>query len=319
MDLTVVIPVYNEEESINLLYGRVREALQALGLDYEVIAVDDGSSDGSFALLRDVVVADPRWTVIRFRRNFGQSAAFAAGFDRAAGEVVVTMDADLQNDPADIPLLLEEIDKGADIVCGWRKDRQDPLLLRRVPSVVANWLIGRFTGVQLHDRGCSLKAYRREVVKEVRLYGELHRFIPSLASWMGVEVAEVVVRHEPRRRGKSKYGIGRTMTVILDMLTVSFLLNYATRPIQIFGGLGLVCLASGGVLGAYLTYVKLALGQNIGHRPLLSLVLLLLLGGVQFISMGLMGELLVRTYFEAQGKAVYVVREVVEGKTARGT
>jgi glycosyltransferase involved in cell wall biosynthesis len=278
--------------------------------------VDDGSRDDSFAILKELHDGDPHLKVIRFRRNFGQTAAFAAGFDYAQGDVVITMDADLQNDPADVPLLLAEVEKGYDVVSGWRQERKEAFLSRRLPSMVANWLISQVTGVHLHDYGCSLKAYRQEVVKGVQLYGELHRFIPALASWMGVSVAEIPVRHHARRFGRSKYGISRTIKVILDLITVRFLLSYSTRPIQIFGGLGFLSALVGTVLGAYLTFVKLVQRQDIGGRPLLLLAVLLVLVGVQFIGMGLLGELVVRTYYEAQGKPVYVVRDVlsVEGE-----
>lgn len=311
MDLSIIIPVFNEEANIRPLYTQLKEVLEGLGLSYEVIAVDDGSSDGSLAILKELHAQDKHLKVIRFRRNFGQTAAFAAGFDHSEGKVVLTIDADLQNDPADVPALLEKVEEGYDVVSGWRMDRQDPFLSRRLPSMIANWLISQVTGVHLHDYGCSLKAYRREVVKGVQLYGELHRFIPALSSWMGVSVTEVPVRHHPRRFGQSKYGISRTSRVILDLITVRFLLSYSTRPIQIFGGLGLVSLTVGVLLGLYLTFVKLILGQDIGSRPLLLLAVLLMLVGVQFVGMGLLGELVVRTYYESQGKPIYAVREVL--------
>ncbi len=312
MNLSIVIPLYNEEENVELLYEQLKETLEAIGQEYEIIIVDDGSTDGSFDILKRLHEGNGRLKVIRFRRNFGQTAAFAAGFDRSRGEVVITMDADLQNDPADIPLLLEKIEEGYDVVSGWRLHRQDPFVTRRLPSMMANWLISQVTGVQLHDYGCSLKAYRREVVKNVQLYGELHRFIPAIANWMGVSVAEVPVRHYARRFGKSKYGLSRTARVLLDLLTVRFLLSYSTRPIHIFGGLGLISFAAGTVLGGYLSFVKFALGQDIGDRPLLLLAILLMVMGVQFISMGLLGELVVRTYYESQNKPIYAVREVLD-------
>jgi glycosyltransferase involved in cell wall biosynthesis len=317
MDLSIIIPIYNEQESIPLLHERLREALRDCDLSYEVIAVDDGSRDGSFELLKQVHARDEHWTVLRFRRNFGQTAAFAAGFDHSAGDVVVTIDADLQNDPADIPMLLHKVREGYDVVSGWRVDRKDPFLNRRLPSMIANWLISTVTGVHLHDYGCSLKAYRREVVKGIQLYGELHRFIPALASWLGVTVAEVPVRHDERRFGKSKYGISRTFRVILDLITVRFLLSYSTRPIHVFGGLGMLSAGVGVLLGVYLTFVKLILGQDIGSRPLLQLAVLLILAGVQLISMGLLGELVVRTYYEAQGKPIYALRELLTHQCER--
>ena len=311
MDLSVIIPIYNEQDNLRALFAQLTAVLQPLGKSYEIIAIDDGSRDGSFDILRELHAQDGHIKAIRFRRNFGQTAAFSAGFDMAQGEVVVTMDADLQNEPADIPMLLDKVAEGFDVVSGWRMQRKDPFLSRRLPSAIANWLISTVTGVHLHDYGCSLKAYRSEVVKSVQLYGELHRFIPALSSWMGVSVAEIPVRHHERRFGKSKYGISRTMRVILDLLTVRFLLSYSTRPIQIFGGMGVVSFALGALLGVYLTYVKLVLGEDIGSRPLLLLAVLLMLVGVQLVSMGLLGELVVRTYYEAQGKRIYTVREVL--------
>mgnify|MGYP001041560319 CR=1 FL=1 len=309
--VSVVVPVYNEEESIPQLYERLSAELGALGCGYEIIAVDDGSRDRSYALLRELAERDERLRVVRFRRNFGQTAAFSAGFDRARGEVVVTIDADLQNDPADIGKLLAKMDEGYDVVSGWRERRQDPFLNRRLPSMIANRLISWATGVHLHDYGCSLKAYRSEVVRGIRLYGELHRFIPAIASWQGVAVAELPVNHRARQFGTSKYGIGRTVRVVLDLLTVRFLLSYGTRPMQIFGLLGLIATLLGVVVGGYLSWIKLAYGAPIADRPLLLLAVLLIVLGVQFISLGLIGELIVRTYYETQQKPIYVVREEI--------
>ena len=312
MDLSIVVPLYNEEKNVEPLCAQLKTALEGVGREYEIIIVDDGSTDGSFDILKRLHRGNEHLKVIRFRRNFGQTAAFAAGFDRSQGEVVITMDADLQNDPADIPLLLEKIEEGYDVVSGWRLHRKDPFLTRRLPSMIANWLISQVTGVHLHDYGCSLKAYRREVVKNVQLYGELHRFIPAIANWMGVSVAEVPVRHYPRRFGRSKYGLSRTARVLLDLLTVRFLLSYSTRPIHIFGGLGLISFAAGIGLGGYLSFVKFGLGQDIGDRPLLLLAILLMVMGVQLISMGLLGELVVRTYYETLDKPIYAVREILD-------
>jgi len=311
MELSIIIPIFNEEQNLRPLHAQLKEVVEGLGISYEIIAVDDGSSDRSFAILKELHEHDKHLKVLRFRRHFGQTAAFAAGFDHSQGKVVITMDADLQNDPVDIPLLLDKVKEGYDIVSGWRVDRQDPFLSRRLPSMLANWLISQVTGVHLHDYGCSLKAYRREVVKGVHLYGELHRFIPALGSWMGVSVAEVPVRHHPRRFGTSKYGVSRTIPVILDLLTVRFLLSYSTRPIRIFGGLGLLASAIGFTLGVYLTFVKMVMGKDIGNRPLLLLAVLLILVGVQLVGMGLLGELVVRAYYEAQGKPIYALREVL--------
>jgi len=313
IDLSIVIPLFNEEESVGPLYAQIKEALEPLARSYEIIVVDDGSTDRSFERLKGLHAQDKRLKVIRFRRNFGQTAAFAAGFEHARGRVVVTMDADLQNDPADIPRLLEKLEEGYDVVSGWRVERwKSAWLTRRLPSVVANYLISKTTGVYLHDYGCSLKAYRSEVVKNINLYGELHRYIPAMASWMGVSVAEIPVRYRSRQFGRSKYGLSRTTKVILDLLTVRFLLSYSTRPIHIFGALGLAMSGLGGILGLYLSVVKLVLGEDIGSRPLLLLAVLLMVLGVQMITMGLLGELVVRTYHESQGKRIYVVREILE-------
>jgi glycosyltransferase involved in cell wall biosynthesis len=312
VDLSVVIPLYNEQESIPALYDELSSVLDELGYRYEVIIIDDGSKDASFARLRDIHERDPRWKVIRFRRNYGQTAELSAGFDQAVGDVVITLDADLQNDPRDIPKLLAKLDEGYDIVSGWRKDRKEPFFSRRLPSMLANQLISTTTGVSLHDYGCTLKAYRSVVVKNINLYGELHRFIPAVASAIGVTVAEVPVNDRARRFGKSKYGISRTFRVILDLITVRFILSYSTRPLQIFGGIGFLTGAAGVLIGLYLTFVKLVLGQNIGDRPLLILAVLLIILGVQMVSIGLVAEIVVRTYHEAQHKPIYMVREILD-------
>ncbi len=313
LKLSLVIPVFNEEGNLEILHSRIHEALRDLAGSYEIIFVDDGSTDGSFKALRELHRLDDHVIVIRFRRNFGQTAAFAAGFKRARGEVVVTMDADLQNDPADIPRLLEKIEEGFDVVSGWRVNRKDRWISRRLPSMLANLLISQVTGVHLHDYGCSLKAYRREVVKNVSLYGELHRFIPALASWMGTEIAEIPVNHFPRRFGRSKYGISRITRVFLDLLTVRFLLSYATRPLQIFGLLGLFSFFIGGAMIAYLGIVRLIFQEPIANRPLLTITILLIMVGVQLITMGLLGEMTARTYHETQDKPIYAIREVLDG------
>ncbi len=310
MDLSVVIPVYNEEENLRSLLAQLTAVLEASNLVYEIIVVDDGSTDGSFALLRELHGEFRRLTVVRFRRNFGQSAAFAAGFEHSQGSVVVTMDADLQNDPADIPLLLSELDKGYDIVSGWRRDRQDRWLTRRLPSMVANWLISRVTGVHLHDYGCSLKAYRSEVVKNLHLYGQLHRFIPALATWMGVTISEVPVRHSARRFGRSKYGLGRTGRVILDLIVVRFRLSNSASPIHAFGGLGLLCLVLGSVSGLALLLLAVLIRQAVG-QAVLPLVVLPWFMGVQLICLGLLGELVVWSSHEDQARPGYVERQVL--------
>lgn len=309
-DLTVVVPMLNEQENLPDLYAQLTAALVQSGLRYELIFVDDGSTDGSWRVIQSLVAADPAIRAIRFRRNFGQSAAFAAGFSRASGAVVVTIDADLQNDPADIPLLLHTLyEQECDIVSGWRVNRQDKFLSRRLPSQLANGLISKVTGVKLHDYGCSLKAYRAEVVKNLRLYGDLHRFLPALASWMGVTVVEVPVNHRARTRGKSKYGLWRTLWVLIDLISVKFFLSYGTRPSRVFGIIGMLSMLLGVLIGFYLTAVKLLYNIDIGTRPLLLLGILLLVLGVQFISTGLLAEMMVRTYYEAQDKPIYALRE----------
>lgn len=310
MTLSVVIPVYNEEENVRLLYERLKEALDPLKKEYEILFVDDGSTDKTLAVLEDIQKNDNRLIVLSLRRNFGQTAAFAAGFDFARGDVVVTMDGDLQNDPADIPKLLELI-KDNDLVSGWRKRRKDPFFTRRLPSMMANWLISNVTGVKLHDYGCSLKAYRRDVIKNLKLYGEMHRFIPAVASWYGVRVAEVETVHHPRIRGKSKYGISRTVKVVLDLITVKFLQSFSTKPIQFFGPVGIMSGFVGFLILLYLSIDKLFFGKSIGARPLLLLGALLVIVGIQLIGMGLIGEMLVRVYHESQRKPIYVIKKIL--------
>jgi glycosyltransferase involved in cell wall biosynthesis len=311
VDLSVVIPVYNEAGNVENLHLEITRALATLDLAYEVIYVDDGSADDTFPLLEKIAAADPRAVVVALRRNFGQTAALSAGFDHCRGKVVVTMDGDLQNDPADIPKLLSKLGEGYDIAAGWRYDRRDPFLSRKLPSRLANGLISLTTKVKLHDYGCTLKAFRKEVVENIRLYGEMHRFIPAIASWMGVKIIEVPVNHRPRQAGRSKYGIGRTPRVILDLLTVKFLLSYATRPIQIFGKWGLMSGVLGFLLAAYYTVQRLFFDVPLANKPGLILAVLLILLGVQLISLGLLGELQVRTYYEAQQKTTYLVRKVI--------
>jgi glycosyltransferase involved in cell wall biosynthesis len=272
--------------------------------------VDDGSTDGTLSILEEIQTNDQRVIVLSLRRNFGQTAAFAAGFDFARGDVVVTMDGDLQNDPADIPKLLELI-KDNDLVSGWRKKRKDPFFTRRLPSIMANWLISKVTGVKLHDYGCSLKAYRRDVIKNLKLYGEMHRFIPAVASWYGVRVAEVETVHHPRLHGKSKYGISRTVKVVLDLITVKFLQSFSTKPIQFFGPVGVLSGFLGFLILLYLTADKLFFGHDIGGRPLLLLGALLIIVGIQLIGMGLLGEMLVRVYHESQRKPIYVIKKIL--------
>jgi len=315
-ELSIVLPIFNEAESIPNLLNELAPSLEAIGKTFEIICIDDGSRDNSFEQLKKLHAQDNRLRVVRFRRNFGQTAAFAAGFDRAEGDIVITMDADLQNDPADIPSLLAKIDEGYDVVSGWRQERWregfTAIITRKIPSAAANWLISRLTGVYLHDYGCALKAYRRDVVKSINLYGDLHRFLPAIASYYGVEVAEVPVSYRSRQFGKSNYGMGRIVRVILDLMTVSFLLNYSTRPIHIFGLLGLFSGTIGTIIGVYLTLTKLLYGAALADRPLLWLAVLLVIIGTQLVMMGLLGEMNVRTYHETQNKPIYTVREELE-------
>jgi glycosyltransferase involved in cell wall biosynthesis len=315
-ELSIVIPIRNEAPCLAELHRELTETLGSWGRSYEIIIVDDGSIDDSFKILAGLQAVDPRLRVIRFRRNFGQTAAFAAGFDYARGRVIVTADGDLQNDPRDIPDLVETLDRGADIACGWRKARKDHLVSRRLPSILANWLISATTGVWLHDYGCSLKAFRAEVVKPLKLYGEMHRFLPAIASEQGVSIVERVVNHRPRRHGESKYGISRTVRVILDLLTVKFLLSYSTRPLQIFGFIGFVMAMLGAATMGWLAYVKLVVGESIANRPLLLFGILLFLFGVQLVTLGLLAELQARTYHESQNKPTYVIREVLQTAAA---
>lgn len=312
LDVSIIIPVYNEEKNIEPLYSLLVPILQKIGGTSEIVFVDDGSKDGTYDVLRALNASDHPCRAIRFRRNFGQTAALAAGFAHARGEVIVTLDGDMQNDPNDIPLLLAKIEEGYDVVSGWRMQRKDRFLTRRLPSRCANWLISRITGVALHDYGCTLKAYRREVAQNIGLYGEMHRFIPAMASWMGVSVAEVAVNHYPRRHGVSKYGLSRTMRVLLDLITVKFLLSYATKPLQIFGTLGFASSFAGFALAVYLSVDKLVLGHGLSDRPLLLLAILLILVGIQLITMGLLGEMMVRIYHEGQKKPIYVIKETLE-------
>lgn len=308
--VSVVIPVFNEAENVEPLHEELTRSLAGLGRPYEIVFVDDGSRDDTGARLQGIARRDARVQVIRLRRNFGQTAAFSAGFDHARGDVIVTSDGDRQNDPADIPSLLAKLDEGYDMVCGWRLRRKDPLS-KRIPSWFANRLISWSTGVRLHDYGCSLKAIRAEVVKGLRLYGEMHRFIPAVASWMGVTLAEVSVNHRPRVAGRSKYGLGRTLRVVLDLFTVKFLVAYGTRPAHLFGLWGLGFGGAGLAILGYLSYLRLFEDTAIGGRPLLLLGAVLFLFGVILVNFGLMAELLVRIYHESQGKPIYVVRAAV--------
>ena len=311
-ELSVVIPIRNESPNIEALYGEITEALERWGRSYEVLVIDDGSTDDSFDRLAQCQQRDPRWRIIRFRRNFGQTAAFAAGFRHARGRVIATSDGDLQNDPHDLPDMIRRIEDGDDIVCGWRKDRKDTWITRRLPSEMANKLISWSTGVHLHDYGCSLKVFRAEVIKPIKLYGEMHRFLPAIASEMGVRISEVVVNHRARKHGSSKYGLSRTFRVILDLLTVKFLLSYSTRPLQMFGLIGVPMGFVGFAIAAYLSYERLFGHESIANRPLLLLAVLLIFTGIQLLTMGLLAEIMSRTYHESQDKPTYAIREVRE-------
>ncbi len=318
-DLSVVVPVFNEGPNIEPLYRELTDTLAAWGRPYEIIVIDDGSTDTTFAELERLHRSDAHLRVIQFRRNFGQTAAFAAGFAAARGQLIVTSDGDLQNDPQDIPRLVARIDEGFDVVCGWRKDRKDPFINRRLPSMLANRLISWATGVHLNDYGCSLKVFRAEVVKPLRLYGELHRFLPALASEQGVAIAEQPVNHRARVHGRSKYGIGRTMRVILDLMTVKFLLSYSTRPLQIFGLIGIPMGVVGASILGYLGIMRILGLTSLNERmPLVTLGMLLVFIGLQFITLGLIAELQSRTYHESQDKPVYVVRRVLEAPEDAG-
>ena len=311
IDISIVIPIYNERESIEKLYDNLNKALSEMDLKYEVLLIDDGSIDGTFDELLKVHNKNKLFKIIRFRKNFGQTSAISAGFNYAEGEIVVTLDADLQNDPKDIPVLLDKLNEGYDIVSGWRKNRKDKAVTRRFPSIVANRLISRLTGVRLHDYGCTLKAYRKEVIKNISLYGEMHRYIPAIASWMGVKVTEVPVTHHSRKYGRSKYGISRTTKVIFDIITVKFLLSYSQSPIQIFGLLGLFPGMIGFIMTIYLVIMRIFFHQSLSDRPLFILSIFMIFIGIQLITIGLLAEVLVRVYHKVQNKETYVIKEII--------
>ncbi len=320
MDISIVVPVFNEAESVEALCRHLHETMAGIGRTYEIILIDDGSTDGTFGLLAELQRDLPHFRVIRLRRNFGQTAALSAGFTHAKGDVIVTMDADLQNDTRDIPRLLKEMTADTDVVSGWRKNRQDPFLTRRLPSMLANSLISAITGVRLHDYGCTLKAYRREIIRDIRLYGETHRFIPALASWVGGRVKEVQVDHHPRRFGTSKYGLSRISRVVLDLMTVKFLMRFSTRPIHVFGKWGLAAGTAGLALIVFMVIAHLSfllLGTTFAadliKRPFWIIsAFMLVFFALQFISIGLLAELQIRTYHESQNKPIYVIRTILE-------
>ncbi|MBI2943156.1 MAG: glycosyltransferase family 2 protein [Candidatus Wallbacteria bacterium] len=316
-NLSLVVPIYNEAENLPRLYERLREGVAPMGDSYEMLFVDDGSKDDGPAILRSLAASDPHVRVLFFKTNFGQTAALSAGIDHARGRVIVTLDADLQNDPLDIPMLVRTLDEGHDVVSGWRRDRQDSAVSRTLPSNIANWLISRVTGLPLHDYGCTLKAYRREVFEEVRLYGEMHRFIPAYAFWAGARVTEVVVRHHPRVAGSSKYGLSRTVKVVLDLLTMTFLHSYSTKPLYVFGGFGGLFLGLAGLSAAFVAIRRLLLHGD-WMSPLILITAVLVIAGIQFILMGLLAEILVRTYHESQGKPTYALREILGAAEPNG-
>jgi len=317
IELSVVVPLLDEQDNLRPLYEQIRNAVEGR-YEYEIIFIDDGSTDESFNILKGFHESDPRVRVLRFRRNFGQTAALSAGFEHARGRVIVASDADLQNDPADIPMLMEKLEEGYDVVSGWRKKRHDNAVTRLLPSKIANGLISKITGVELHDYGCTLKAYRREVLAETKLYGEMHRFIPALASWSGAKIAECVVNHRPRTAGVAKYGLGRTWKVVLDLITVKFLGSFSTKPIYIFGGLGGLTALFGLLFGLLVISQKIHSGTDMSGNPLLLLSAVLMITTVQFILMGLLAELLVRTYHESQNRPTYVIKEILEVSDRQG-
>ncbi len=311
-DISIVIPVYNEEESLDYLYDNLMAVLENMDGSYEVILIDDGSRDKSYEKMKSIHAKNPNFKIIRFRRNFGQTAAMRAGFEYSHGAIIITLDSDLQNDPEDIPNMLAKMQEGYDIVSGWRKNRKDKLFSRRMPSVIANRLISRLFGVSLHDYGCTLKAYRKEVLENVELYGEMHRYIPAVASWMGISVAEIEVNHHPRKFGKAKYGISRTIRVILDLITIKFLLTYSKKPMQIFGLTGVIATVIGTGVTIWLIVERLFFEQPLATRPLFTLSISVIFVGIQLITMGLLGEIIMRTYHESTGKQTYIIKEILD-------
>ena len=308
-EISIFLPVYNEQPNLLPLHAKLDEALKTLDCSAEIVYVDDGSTDGSLKILREIAELDPRVRVVALRRNYGQTAAMAAGIDAASGKVLIPMDADLQNDPADITRLLEKLDEGYDVVSGWRKNRKDKMITRKIPSMIANRVISWIGGVPLHDYGCSLKAYRRESLQDVRLYGEMHRFIPIYASWAGARVTEIPVRHHARTMGKSKYGLSRTLKVVFDLMTIKFMASYQTKPIYVFGSFGMFAFAISLLAGLYAVFLKIFHKADFVQTPLPILTIVMFAVGVQFLLMGLLAEMLVRTYHESQAKPIYAVRE----------
>ncbi len=313
IELSIVVPILNEADNLEPLHEEICQAVSGR-YSIEIVFIDDGSSDNTSDVLSKILQKDPRVRIIRFRRNFGQTAALSAGFEHARGRIIIPLDADGQNDPADIPRLIEKLNEGYDIVSGWRRKRHDTFLTRKLPSLVANWLTARITGIKLHDFGCTLKAYRAGSLKEIRLYGEMHRFIPALASWSGEKVGELVVNHRPRTRGTAKYGLGRTFKVILDLITIRFLMSFSTKPIYVFGGLGVLSMLGAGLSGAAVLYQKFISASHLpmNRNPLLVLTAMLITASIQFVLMGLLAEILVRTYHESQNRPIYVIEKIFE-------
>ena len=310
--VSVIVPLYNEEESVHELYTELTEVLKPLGRQYELLFVDDGSKDQTVKNLVKHSLGDTSVRIIQFRRNFGQTAAMAAGLDHSRGDIVFTMDGDLQNDPSEIPRMIAKLEEGFDMVAGWRKDRQDKFISRRLPSMIANWIISKSTSVELHDYGCSLKAMTGELARSIKLYGEMHRFIPALAAEVGARICEIPVNHRSRKHGVSKYGISRTIRVVLDLITVKFLLGYSKRPIHLFGTAGVLTGGLGAILLSMMMYQRFFLGVPMGARPLLALAVMMVIIGLQFLCFGLLAEVLARTYHESQDKRIYTVRKMIE-------
>ncbi|MHC4882594.1 MAG: glycosyltransferase family 2 protein [Planctomycetota bacterium] len=316
-ELSVVIPLFNEALSLEALHTEIGHALA--DFDYEILYVDDGSTDNSFSVLTDIQKKSNNVRVIRFRRNFGQTAAMSAGFKYARGKIIIPMDADGQNDPADIPKLVAKLEEGYDIVSGWRKERKDNAVTRTLPSRMANWMIGKITGIRLHDYGCTLKAYRAESLKQIRLYGEMHRFIPALARWGGEKVVEMVVSHRPRTTGQTKYGLSRTFKVILDLITIKFLASFSTKPIHIFGGLGVLCFLGSLLSGITVLGMKFFVNYSMNRNPLLIISMMLMMAAIQFVLMGLLAEIMVRTYHESQDRPIYLIEKILEPESETET
>ncbi|ODS35026.1 glycosyl transferase [Candidatus Altiarchaeales archaeon WOR_SM1_SCG] len=311
-EVSIVIPVLNEEKNIPILYLELKKVMDALDKNYEIIFIDDGSTDKTFNILKELREKDKKVKIIKFRKNFGQTSAIQAGFDHAKGDVLIITDGDLQNDPADIPKLLEKLDEGFDVVSGWRADRKDPFFTKKIPSKISNWLASALTCVKIHDFGCTLKAYTRDSLEDVRIYGEMHRYIPALVAWSGFSVTEIKVNHRPRKYGKTKYGIKRLLKGFLDLINLKFWMEYSTRPLHLFGFLGLCLFFMGFITGLYLTIMRLFYGVSLSNRPLLLLAVLLVVLGMQFIIFGFLGELIVRVYYDEKDRKIYKIKEIIE-------